>query len=83
MMQRENNSSIFNDDQKAYAKYLNTLPDSQRCWCGWYKFGECPFCRFSLTLHDRKKVECKKCGSYPDIPGSITIHRIGCSKLEK
>lgn len=71
--------SMFNDDQIGHMRSLAAMPDEARCWCGWYKAGECPNCRTTETLADRRSSECSSCGSYPHEPGGRLVHRIGCS----
>ncbi len=33
---------MFNEGQKDYMRWLGTLDPKDKCWCGWYRFGECP-----------------------------------------
>lgn len=33
--------SIFNEHQEAYMEMLAKIPAEKKCYCGWYKLGEC------------------------------------------
>ena len=39
--------SLFNEDQEAYMDSLSRMADEVRCYCGWYRFGECYNCNRS------------------------------------
>lgn len=73
---------MFNDDQRAYMRDMAALPLEQKCYCAWYRLGECPNCPPGLSVVDRLKLECPECHNYPparylDTP--IT-HNIRCSQ---
>ena len=62
-------------------KYLDSLPAETKCWCGWYKLGECSNdCPEDLTCADKIKLRCKVCGNSPHRPGHKLIHLINCSE---
>ena len=33
---------MYSEGQKAHMRWLATLDPTEKCWCGWYKFGDCP-----------------------------------------
>jgi len=35
---------MFNKEQRAHMEYLFKIPNSLKCWCGWYLKCECPKC---------------------------------------
>lgn len=43
----------LNSDQRAYSEYIETIPFEQRCYCGWYRLGECPHCPKGKTCADK------------------------------
>lgn len=61
---------------------LATVPNEDRCWCGWNKLRQCPNCDPSTSLADRLKLSCKhrQCRSYPrqNDPTNTIIHTVGC-----
>jgi hypothetical protein len=70
----------FNDDQLDYMRSLAAIPPAEKCYCAWFRLGECPNCPPGLSAGDRVKLECRGCGNYPpreDLGASI-VHRIGC-----
>ena len=72
--------SYFNEDQQDEMRYLASLKPEEKCWCGWYRVGECNTpspCAPEDSMADRLKVTCE-CGSYPYKPGGRMIHRSGC-----
>lgn len=74
------NMSYFNEYQQSEMDYLSSLKPEERCWCGWYKKGECNTptpCNPKDTLANRLKVTCE-CGSYPHKPGNSVNHRSNC-----
>jgi hypothetical protein len=74
---------MFNEYQVAEARYLNSLPPEKKCWCGWYRFGECPKCNPAYTEADRLRVTCPDCGNYPRVPGEKMVHCYGCITVER
>lgn len=68
--------SSFNSEQQSYMNYLASLPPETRCWCGWYKVGECYNCKRDghegKTRVDRLALACPECTADPP------HHRIGC-----
>lgn len=68
----------FNDDQNAHMAYLRSRPPESRCWCGWNDAGRCPNGCGGLTLAERIKHECPKCGNYPFKPGQPITHVNNC-----
>lgn len=49
----------FFDDGRDYVPpskdHLPGLPPDQRCWCGWWKLGECPSCPDELSFADNTR----------------------------
>ncbi len=72
--------SMFNADQRAYMQSLARIPEQERCWCAWYRLGECDHCAPGRTLAMRRDEECPVCGSYPSSTGRDIVHRKGCAK---
>lgn len=70
--------SYFNEEQQEYMKALADMPPSTKCWCGWYRLGECRTCPPGKTLADRQAASCPICGNYPSTDGGQIFHRIGC-----
>lgn len=72
--------SLFNADQIRHMEYLNSLPLEDKCWCGWFKLGECATCPPDRTAADKLAVSCPGCGGSPG-PGGIRliIHRAWCT----
>lgn len=73
---------MLNEHQMAEVRYLNSLPPESKCWCGWYRVGECPKCNPTDTEADRALVTCPDCGNHPRAPGEKLIHRYGCGNAE-
>lgn len=73
--------SMFNDDQRDYMRSLATIPPEHRCWCGWYKLGECyGGCNNrhpGRTRADFLAVACPECRTLPP------HHVLGCSHLNE
>lgn len=68
-----------NQDQCDYIDFLNSLPDEERCWCGWGEHGHCTNCKSVKTFADRNELRCKSCGNSPiNENDSHITHRIGC-----
>lgn len=68
----------FNDEQTDYCKYLASLEPEQKCWCGWFKLGECPHCGPGKTAADKMKVWCPECHNVPR-NGQPIVHVKGCT----
>jgi hypothetical protein len=34
--------SMFNEDQLDHMRSLAAIPPQEKCYCGWYRLGECP-----------------------------------------
>ncbi len=53
--------SYFNSEQEDYINSLSKIPANEKCWCGWYIFGECYNCKLGKyaekTLQDRLNLE--------------------------
>ena len=49
----ESPSALLNSDQRSYMEYINSLPPESRCYCGWYKLGECYHCPPGKTCADK------------------------------
>jgi hypothetical protein len=47
----------LNDDQLDHVRSLSQIPPEQRCWCGWFKLGECPTCERGKTCADKLEME--------------------------
>lgn len=75
---------MFNDDQVGYMRDIAAKPLAEKCWCAWFKLGECPHCPLDKSAADRAKVECPICHNYPPPtdPERPVIHRIGCSNRD-
>jgi hypothetical protein len=78
--------SYFNEEQQAYMQELSRIPEDQRCFCGWDRFGQCYNCNRdgefmnAKTLSDRRKLECPDCGNYPYNETLQITHRMGCKR---
>ena len=77
---------MLNDEQESYVSYLNSLHPSMKCWCGWYKFGECYNCSSNDKIKDKNcqdkiNLACDECGSYPTLP-DYHFHKKICSRYE-
>ncbi len=48
---------MFSEGQRDHMAWLKTLDPKDKCWCGWYRFGECPNpphgCRAGKTNQDK------------------------------
>lgn len=71
---------MFNKEQQSYMNYLARTAPEKKCWCGWYRLGECPNCPPGKSSADKIAVWCPECRSSPspDLSRPIT-HSIGCS----
>jgi hypothetical protein len=75
----------FNDEQLSYIREMSATPLDEKCYCAWFRLGECPHCPPGLSAADRVKVECPSCHKYPparNLAAPIT-HRIGCASSIK
>ncbi len=75
--------SAFNEHQEDYMKSLREIPPALRCWCGWYKLGECPNCKTEKTCADKMAVMCPECDNHPGPNGEPITHRYYCSQSKK
>lgn len=73
------NGDWANSDQREYMNELGRMDATAKCWCGWYRHGECPNCPKELTCADKMKLACASCGSTPMLPGWKVTHTKGCS----
>ena len=74
--------SMFNEDQQDYMRSLRDIPPDQKCWCAWFRIGECPHCPEGMTAEMRAKVECPDCHNYPDArtPDKPATHQRNCPR---
>lgn len=72
----------FNAEQTEYIEYLGHLAPEVKCWCGWYKLGECPHCPPGKTSADKMAVWCPECHNDPGPGpnGGTIIHRFDCKR---
>lgn len=49
--------SYFNSEQEDYMRELAEIPPEQRCYCGWYRLGQCPHCPKDKTCADKLKMQ--------------------------
>jgi hypothetical protein len=71
---------MFNTYQQEYIGYLATLTAESKCWCGWYRLGECPHCPFGKTAADKIAMWCSECHNAPSPDGEQPIiHNVTCS----
>lgn len=70
--------TYFNDDQRSYMESLARIPPEGRCWCGWYRLGECQYCRPDKSSADKLAARCQACGNTPHEYGDRVIHRRDC-----
>lgn len=65
----------FNQDQVEYMESLGKISPHLRCYCGWYRLGECPHCPAGKTcqdkLNDRGNSQPSSVCRCIDSPGSI------------
>lgn len=71
--------SYFNSDQESYMKSLDAIPLEQKCWCGWYRLGECPNCKTTRTCADKVAAQCPVCRNDGGPENRPITHRIGCT----
>jgi hypothetical protein len=74
--------SYFNEEQQDEMRYLASLKPEEKCWCGWFRAGQCNTpnpCPPDVTMADREKTTCE-CGGYPGRPGRPLTHRHGCAR---
>lgn len=69
---------MFNSEQRDHMRYLRSLPPKSKCWCGWYRVGECPHCPDGYTCQDKMATACGACDNTPIRPGKKLTHIIGC-----
>lgn len=73
--------SYFNEEQQDYMRSLAAMPLETKCWCGWYRLGECPNgCPKDKTCADKMATACPECGSTKGLPNLPLYHRRGCSR---
>lgn len=53
-------SGYFNSDQISYMESLHKIPPEQKCYCGWYRLGECPHCPKDKTCADKMREDDQK-----------------------
>jgi len=53
--------SYFNREQEAHMDELARIPLDQKCFCGWYRLGQCPNCTTRLSCAD-KCLPCRGVG---------------------
>lgn len=72
---------MLNDDQADYLRQMNATPPAEKCWCAWFKLGECPHCPPGLSAETRIKYECPSCHNYPPATNLMqpVTHRVGCA----
>lgn len=76
--------SYFNSDQEDYMRSLARIDPKEKCWCGWYRLGECPNgCPVDKTCADKLAARCPDCHNDAGPAGDRPIwHRVGCSARE-
>ena len=73
--------SYFNEGQRGYMNSLAQIPPAERCWCGWFRLGECHSCPPDKTAADKLAARCPSCHNNPGPEGNRAIvHRIGCNQ---
>ncbi len=48
-------NDYLNEYQRDYRKEMEAIAPRLRCYCGWYKLGECPHCQKDRTCEDKLK----------------------------
>jgi len=71
--------SYLNSDQESYVRSLNSIPLAERCWCGWYRLGECPNCKTARSCADKVAEQCPGCHNDGGPERREIVHRRGCS----
>lgn len=72
--------SMFNDDQRDHMSYLGSLPNNEKCWCGWYTFGDCHRCNVNHPGKTRANYLAQACPECRTLPPH---HVKGCSLDER
>lgn len=63
--------SYFNEDQEDYMRQLNKIPAESKCYCGWYRLGECVVCPPDKTNADKLREQATKEGKVNNKESSI------------
>lgn len=50
-------NSFLNEEQQDHVKELAKIPASKKCYCGWYRHGDCPDCDIKKTNADKIKED--------------------------
>lgn len=75
------NRAYFNEHQNAHMDALAKLSDAERCWCGWYRVGECVNGCGDKSVVDRKRCACPHCKAVWVSPKNpITYHLSTCPR---
>lgn len=72
--------SYFNQDQQDYMNSLALMPAEQKCWCGWYRLGQCPNCHTMRSCAEKLVERCPECWNDGGPDKGPIIHRIGCTR---
>ena len=75
--------SYFNDEQRDHMRSLEEIPPAERCWCGWYRLGQCRNCPASATCADKLAARCPQCRNAPSKPGGTLVHLVTCPASEE
>lgn len=72
----------MNADQRAAYEALARIPPAERCWCGWFRLGEClNGCPEGKTAADKLAVACPECHNAPMNHGAgPMVHNVVCSR---
>jgi len=73
-------SSTFNAEQQEHMADLARIPAAQRCWCAWYRLGECPHCPAGRTAEEKLARKQPCCGFTPSHPDEPDGHYVGCKR---
>lgn len=46
-------NSFLNPEQQDHVRELAKVLADKKCYCGWYRFGDCPHCKTSKTNADK------------------------------
>lgn len=70
----------LNADQQDYVDSLSKIAPDQKCYCGWFRLGQCGHCPPHLTCADKLAAMCPECKNYPYIlDGRPITHNIKCA----